>query len=115
MKNRNVYAVDCPDTAGAITATGAQLYDLNCSGCHNLTAAQHGIGPHLVEVLGRRIGAVGGYLFSDALRSLDEVGTQPALERFLANPQQFAPGTSKSSLSITPAEARAIVNFIGGD
>ena len=83
-----------------------------CSGCHNLNVEQHGRGPHLVGVLGRRIGSVGDYLFSDALRSLDAVWTPTRLERFLANPKQFAPGTSKSSLSITPAEARAIADFI---
>ena len=111
--NRNVYAVDCPDTAGTGVATGAQLYSMHCSGCHNLTAEQHGIGPHLVGVLGRRVGAVSGYLFSDALRLLDLAWTPTHLERFLANPKQFAPGTYKS-LNITPAEARAIVDFVGG-
>ena len=41
--------------------------------------------------------------------------TPTHLERFIANPQAFAPGTSKSSLNITPAEARAIADFIEGD
>ena len=112
--NRNVYAIDCPDTVAAVAAPGAQLYDAHCGGCHNLTDEQHGRGPHLVGVLGRRVGSVGGYPFSDALRARDEVWTQPALERFLTNPKQFAPGTSKS-LNITPAEARAVVDFIGGE
>ena len=118
--DRNVYAIDCesgvnsiPDTVGAVAATGAQLYGLHCSGCHSLNAEKHGRGPHLVGVLGRRIGSVGGYLFSDALRSRDEVWTPPRLERFLANPQAFALGTSKPLLNITPAEARAIADFIG--
>ena len=111
--NHSVYAIDCPDTVGTVAATGTQLYDAHCSGCHNLTVEQHGRGPHLVGVLGRRIGAVGGYPFSDALRSLNEVWTPASLERFLANPQAFAPGTSKSSLHIPPAEARAIADFIG--
>ena len=114
MLKRNVYAIDCPDTVATVAATGAQLYGMHCSGCHNLTAEKHGIGPHLVGVVGRRAGAVSGYLFSDALRSLDEVWTPARLERFLANPQAFAPGTSKS-LNITPAEARAIADFIGGE
>ena len=111
--DRNVYAVDCADTAGTVAATGAQLYGLHCSGCHNLKAEKHGRGPHLVGVLGRQAGAVRGYLFSDALSSLDEVWTPAHLERFLANPRAFAPGTSKSSLHLTPAEARAIADFIG--
>ena len=113
--NRHVYAVDCADTVSAVAATGAQLYGTHCSGCHRLTVEEHGIGPHLVGVVGRRVGAVSGYLFSDALRSLDEVWTPTRLERFLADPGAFAPGTSKSSLSITQAEARAIVDFIKGD
>ena len=112
--NRHVYAVDCADTVSAVAATGAQLYDTHCSGCHNLNAEEHGMGPHLVGVVGRRVGAVSGYPFSDALRSLDLAWTPTQLERFLANPKQFAPGTSKS-LQITQAEARAIVDFIGGD
>ena len=120
-KERRVYAIDCgsriehTDAVGAVAASGAQLYGAHCSGCHSLSAAAHGIGPHLVGVLGRRIGSVSGYLFSHALHSLDMAWTPTRLERFLANPKQFAPGTFKASLSITPAEARAIADFIGGD
>ena len=112
--NRHVFAVDCADTVGAVAATGAQLYGTHCSGCHSLTVEEHGRGPHLVGVVGRRMGAVSGYLFSDALRSLDLAWTPTQLEQFLADPKQFAPGTSKS-LHITQAEVRAIVDFIGGD
>ena len=112
-RDRNVYAIDCPDTVETVAATGAQLYGAHCSGCHSLNAEKHGIGPHLVGVLGRRAGAVSGYLFSDALRSLDMVWTPADLERFLADPRAFAPGTSKESLDLTQAEARAIADFIG--
>ena len=112
--NRHIYAVDCADTVSAVAATGAQLYDTHCSGCHNLNAEEHGMGPHLVGVVGRRVGTVSGYLFSDALRSLDLAWTPTHLEQFLADPKQFAPGTSKS-LPITQSEARAIVDFIGGN
>ena len=108
----SVYAIDCPDTVGTVAATGAQLYGAHCSGCHNLTVEKHGIGPHLVGVLGRRAGAVSGYLFSDALSSLDMVWTPADLERFLADPREFAPGTSKASLPLTQAEIRAIADFI---
>ena len=110
--DRSVYAIDCPDTVETVAATGAQLYGAHCSGCHSLNAEKHGIGPHLVGVLGRQAGAVSGYLFSDALRSLDTVWTPADLERFLADPKQFAPGTSKESLHLTQAEARAIADFI---
>ena len=78
--NRRVYAVNCgsgvdhtdakiPDAV--VAATGAQLYGTHCSSCHSLNVEEHGIGPHLVGVLGRRIGSVSGYLFSDALSASD--------------------------------------------
>ena len=110
--DRSVYAIDCPDTVGTVEPTGAQLYGVYCSGCHNLTGKKHGMGPHLVGVVGRRVGSVRGYLFSDALRSLDMAWTPARLARFLANPREFAPGTSKASLPITQAEIRAIADFI---
>ena len=108
-----VHFLSRSDTVSA--ATGAQLYGTHCSSCHSLNVEEHGIGPHLVGVLGRRIGSVSGYLFSDALSALDMAWTPTRLERFLAHPKQFAPGTSKSSLHITQVEARAIADFIGGD
>ena len=108
-----VHFLSRSDTVSA--ATGAQLYGTHCSSCHSLNVEEHGIGPHLVGVLGRRIGSVSGYLFSDALSALDMAWTPTRLERFLAHPKQFAPGTSKSSLHITQVEARAIADFIGDD
>ena len=99
----------------AVTDAGARLYDAYCSRCHSLDVEEHGIGPHLVGVLGRRTGSVSGYPFSDGLASLHLAWTPTRLERYLANPRQFAPGTSKSSLNVTQAEAGAIAAFIAGD
>ena len=98
-EQRNVYSVNCesiaaspaldsPDTEysepsvpplsrnpGETLQAGAQLFDLHCSTCHNLNAEQHGAGPHLASVIGRRAGEVEGYRFSDAFDSLDVVWT----------------------------------------
>ena len=103
------------DEQDAVTSAGARLYDAYCSRCHSLYVEEHGIGPHLVGVLGRRTGSVSGYPFSDGLASLHLAWTPTRLERYLANPRQFAPGTSKSPLNITQEEAGAIAAFIGGD
>ena len=129
----DVYSINCepiaasptPDTeatptpaatehTGADEAVGRQLFGLHCGTCHNLNAEEHGPGPHLVGVIGRTAGEVGGFNFSEALRSSDVVWTRDSVTQFLANPQGFAPGTSMSSSDITEEEARAIADYIAG-
>ena len=133
QKQRKVYSVNCefiaapsvpapPDTEYSApyvphlsrNLAGAQLFDLHCSACHNLNAEQHGAGPHLVGVIGRRAGEVEGYRFSDAFDSLDVVWTQDSVTQFLTGhrPGAVRPGTSTSSPDIGEAEARAIADYI---
>ncbi len=95
-------------------ASGAQLYMTNCEICHSLVANQHGIGPHLANLVGRRIGEVDGWNSSGALRSLDGVWTRDSLARFLADPQAFAPGTTMGSQGLSESEARAIADYVAG-
>ena len=99
---------------GTDEAVGRQLFGLHCGSCHELDAEKHGPGPHLVGVIGRAAGEVGGFNFSEALRSSDVVWTRDSIEQFLIDPQQFAPGTSMSSSDITEEEARAIADYIAG-
>ena len=102
------------EARGTDETVGRQLFGLHCGSCHELDAEKHGPGPHLVGVIGRTAGEVGGFSFSEALRSSDVVWTRDSIAEFLANPQQFAPGTSMSSSSITEQEARAIADYIVG-
>ena len=102
-------------TPSATEHTGRQLFGLHCAACHDLNAERHGAGPHLVGVIGRTAGEVGGFNFSEALRSSDVVWTRDSVAEFLANPQQFAPGTSMSLSGITEQEARAIADYIADD
>ena len=126
-ERRDIYAVNCESApalpwldlpgaggsgSGMDTASGAQLFGAHCSACHDLNAERHGLGPHLVGVIGRPAGAVEGYRFSPAFDSLGVVWTRDRLTRFLTDPQQFAPGTSMSSPGIGEEEARAIADYL---
>ena len=91
---------------------GAQLYATQCAACHRLAAEEHGVGPHLVGLIGRGIGEAEGWNFSEALRSLDGVWTRDSLAQFLADPQEFAPGTAMGSPGLSPAEAGAVADYI---
>ena len=88
--------------------SGAQLYAAHCRACHSLDSEERGVGPHLADLVGRRIGRLGGWKFSSALQSLDGTWTRERLARFLAAPQEFAPGTTMGSQGLSTAEANAI-------
>ena len=100
--------------SGASGATGAELFQAECSACHRLDAEEHGAaGPHLHGLMGRNVGAVSGYAFSRVLGQLDDIVWSPStLAWFLANPKEFAPGTTMPSQDLDGEEIRAIVDFI---
>lgn len=98
----------------AAAPTGAQLYAANCAACHSLDVEEHGVGPHLVGVVGRRVGQAEGWTSSDALRSLGGAWTTESLADFLADPLGFAPGTTMGSQGLSESEASAIADYIGG-
>ena len=124
-ERRDIYAVNCESASalpwldlpgagisGIDTASGAQLFGAQCSVCHNLNAERHGLGPHLVGVIGRPAGEVADYRFSPAFDSLGVVWTRDNLTRFLIDPAQFAPGTTMASTGATEGEARAIAGYL---
>ena len=94
----------------------AALFQAECSACHRLDAEEHGAaGPHLYGLMGRNVGAVSGYAFSRVLGQLDDIVWSPStLQWFLANPNEFAPGTTMPSQDLDGGEIRAIVDFIAG-
>lgn len=96
------------------TASGAALHATHCAACHSLSAEEHGIGPHLVGLIGRPIGEVEGWSASEGLRSLGGVWTPERLAEFLADPEAFAPGNAMGATGITEAEAQAIADYIAG-
>ncbi len=124
-ERRDIYAVNCESASalpwldlpgagisGIDTASGAQLFGAHCSVCHNLNAERHGLGPHLVGVIGRPAGEVADYRFSPAFDSLGVVWTRDNLTRFLIDPAQFAPGTTMEATGATEGEARAIAGYL---
>lgn len=90
---------------------GAELFAARCGSCHNLTAEHH-IGPHLDGVIGRQAGNIGDFNATTALASLDIVWTQENLAEFIANPAQFAPGTTMAGVGVTAEEAQLIAEYL---
>ena len=104
------------ERADMLNCAASRLFALRCAECHSLSEKTHRAGPHLVGALGRRAGAVEGFAdFSDALRSLDRDWTPGDMERYLVDPQGFAPGTTMTGPALTAEDARQIVGLIGAD
>lgn len=77
-------------------ARGEDLYR-PCRACHMIgEGAVHRVGPQLNGLVGRAIGAAPGYEFSDDLAAAGAEGAvwdTATLDRFLAGPRDYFPGT----------------------
>jgi cytochrome c len=93
--------------SAADPAAGETVFK-KCAACHKLDGA-NGVGPHLDGVVGRAIGGVDGYSYSDPMAGHGGNWTADELFHFLANPKQFVPGTKMSFAGLPKPEDRADV------
>jgi cytochrome c2 len=91
-----------------------QLLFVQCTACHNIkTGGGHprdsktpGIGPDLFGVAGNTIAASQDYSYSNALKKLTGIWSAQNLDKFLENPQGYAPGTKMLFQGISDADDR---------
>jgi cytochrome c2 len=99
--------------APALAATGQDVFNNNCAGCHALDPAADQTAPPLRGVVGRKIASVTGFPYSDALKAkADDTWTPANLDAFLANPQGFAPGTEMYGGASDPNDRKAIIDYL---
>jgi cytochrome c len=105
-------AEEGPDFAELLAAAdagkGEKVFG-KCKACHKLEDGANGTGPHLFSSVGRDIGSVAGFGYSDVLASLDGNWTPEALNGFLENPKGYAPGTKMGFAGLKKVEDRANV------
>ena len=81
-----------------------------CLSCHAIQPGEPELeGPTLWGVVGRRIAGAPDYLYSDALRSQQGTWDRETLDRFLASPQEFAPGVNMTFGGVKNAADRKVV------
>ncbi|MBF9059648.1 c-type cytochrome [Rhodobacterales bacterium HKCCSP123] len=102
-------AAPSPSLAEGDAAQGERLFR-PCAACHMIgEGAVHRVGPQLNGLVGRAIGAVAGYEFSDDLVEAGVDGLvwdADALDRFLAGPRDYFPGTRMVFRGIRSEEDR---------
>lgn len=93
---------------------GAEVFRA-CVACHALRP-EDGVraGPSLHGVMGRRIGTLPGYNYSQGFRDLDIVWTKETISKlFEIGPHAFTPGTKMPEQTVTrPEDRKALVDFI---
>ena len=79
--------------AGADAAKGKKLFK-KCGSCHTSNAdGKNKVGPNLWNIIGRDIGSLEGFKYSDAMLSQGGTWSLAALNEFFTNPKATVPGT----------------------
>jgi len=96
--------------ATADPAHGATVFQ-KCAACHTATkGGPNGVGPNLYGVVGEAIGqGVGGFAFSDALKSKGGNWDFESLDKWLTSPRKFADGTKMTFAGLSNGKDRADV------
>ena len=92
--------------ASADPDKGANVFK-KCQACHKLEEGANATGPTLYNVVGRPIGGVDGFGYSDAMASHGGDWTPEALNEFLTKPSNYMPGTAMSFNGLNKIDDRA--------
>ncbi|MFG6417120.1 PQQ-dependent sugar dehydrogenase [Roseateles sp. DC23W] len=95
---------------------GQRVFVSNCAMCHTVSPDVKALmGPGLHGVVGRQIGGVPGFGYSDALIGLGgrrKTWTRDELDRYLADPGRYAPGTTMPVSVADAAQRRALTAYL---
>jgi cytochrome c len=81
-----------------------------CAACHTFAKGEkNGVGPNLYGVVGDKKGEGRGFNFSAAMKAKGGEWTFEDLNKFIANPKGFVPGTAMGFAGITKDSERADV------
>ncbi len=98
-----------PLLAAADPVKGQQVAKA-CAACHDFTKdGPNKVGPNLWGVVGRARGAVAGYAYSMAMKTVGGEWTAEHLNAYLAKPRQAIPGNKMAYPGMAKLEDRAAV------
>ena len=78
-----------------------------CASCHSVAAGEHGVGPSLHGIIGRKAASIEDFRYSPAMRKSDITWTAETLNTFIADPQMVVPANRMAYAGLTDAAERA--------
>ncbi len=112
-----IEAVEEPAGADtALAAAGEKLFR-RCSSCHAVgDGAKNKSGPHLNGIMGRTIGSVDGFRYSNVFKAANDEGRvwdDESLAGFIEDPKSYFPGTKMSFRGFAdPEEQAAMIEYL---
>ncbi|MEZ5994665.1 MAG: PQQ-dependent sugar dehydrogenase [Hyphomonadaceae bacterium] len=100
------------DDTGTRAQRGRSYFQIACASCHSLDGSA-GIGPPLNGVVGREMGAVANFGYSNALAGQDRTWNVDLLRAYITDPQHVVPGTVMPAPPISWSMAPEIVDYLG--
>lgn len=91
--------------ASADAAAGEKVWG-KCRACHKLDGSR-GTGPHLDGVVGREIGTVADFNYSDAMAAHGGAWDPETLQAYLEDPKGYIPGNKMAFAGLPKVEDRA--------
>ena len=112
--------VACAVMGAAQAAQAQSLPDVTrgstaqCLACHSFEkGGAHGVGPNLHGVLNRPIASAPGFVFSKALRKLRGTWGEAEMDKWLEDPQAYAPGTKMAYGGLKdPAQRKEVIEVL---
>jgi cytochrome c len=95
--------------AGGDATRGETLYQ-GCEDCHSIE--RNDVGPRHKGIVGRTAGSLSDYSYSPALKNSKIVWTEANLDKWLANPQQFVPGSRMFYKVDNPRDRADLIEFL---
>ena len=89
---------------------GARSFRAKCASCHSIEeGGANGTGPNLYNIMGNEKQAVGGFGYSGALSNTSGSWSWENMDAWLANPSDYARGTSMAFAGLNRDKERANV------
>lgn len=90
--------------------SGRLIFEESCSSCHNLTP-RNAIGPHLHDLLNRKVGSNENYSYSQTLEADKRMWNSKNLRSFLQEPNLEFEGTTMQEMGLSPNEVDSLIQF----
>jgi len=95
---------------GAAGASGKEIFEKRCTGCHSLDHEK--VGPHLRGVYGRTAGSVPSFPYSEALRKARVTWDSKTLDKWLMGPAEFIPDNDMAFRVPNAEERAALIEYL---